>query len=176
MCRRSNDPRGNTACFCEDISVFSVKSLLGRLYSESNLHLLTLENMRKIFSKAIFSQWSFWVVIVSLFWFVLTLIVVKTCNKDYCLAKTLRKQKIKTLKRSCLNQFFLYILVIHPLLSIFFYTGRYARSKALRALIYFVRVMTLLGTLAVFMKNPENIEVINIDKLSITLFSLHRHQ
>ena len=53
-CARSNDPKGNTTCFCKDISIFDVKSQLGRIYNESNLRFLTLSNISKIFSVAIF--------------------------------------------------------------------------------------------------------------------------
>ena len=161
-CFRGNDPEGNRTCFCTDISIFDVKNQLGRLYRESNLHLLTLSNIAKMFTSAIYLQWSFWVVVVSLVWLIVTLIVVKTGNKDYCLAKKVRRKKHKNASRSRLGKNFMYFAVIHPLLGIYFYGGRYATSKAFRALIYFVRVMSLLGTSAVFMKNPDANEVITL--------------
>ena len=159
-CFRGNDPEGNRTCFCTDISIFDVKNQLGRLYRESNLHLLTLSNIAKIFTSAIYLQWSFWVVVVSLVWLIVTLIIVKTSNKDYCLAKKVRRKKHKNASRSWLSKFFMYFAVIHPLLGIYFYEGTYATSKAFRALIYFVRVMSLLGTSAVFMRNPDTKDVI----------------
>ena len=155
QCRRAYDADGNPTCFCKDISIFDVKSQLGRLYSQSNLRLLTLSNISKIFTTAIFFQWSFWTVVVTLLWFIVTLIVVKTCNKDYCLAKKVRRDKQKSGSSNGIEKFFMYFAVVHPLLGIYFYKGTYATTKAFRALIYFVRVMSLLGTSAIFMKNPD---------------------
>ena len=57
----------------------------------------------------IFNGRSFWVVVVGLVKLIITLIIVKTGNKDYCLGKKARRKKHKNPSRSRLKKFFMYL-------------------------------------------------------------------
>ena len=149
-CSQNKNSQGNVVCDCEDISIFDVKNQLARLYQESNLHLLTVSNILAIFSAPLYLQWSFWVIVVSTLGLIIILIVVNTCNKNFCLTERLRKKRAVP---SGFGKFIFYFTVMHPLLNIFLYTNSAGTSKGYRALLYYVRLMALLGTSALFMKS-----------------------
>jgi hypothetical protein len=165
-CSQSSDANGDITCSCQNISIFNVQAQLSKLYDDSNLHLLTFSNIKKIFTSAIFLQWSFWVTVTSLLWYAITLKAVKTWNKDYCMAKKVRSNRHENSSRGCLYKFYTYLVVTHPLLRIYYYKGSYDTNKANQALIYFVRVMALLGTSAIFMNNSEDEDVIFLNFVS----------
>ena len=149
-CSQNKDSEGNVVCDCEDISVFDVKNQLARLYEESNLKLLTVSNFLAIFSAPLYLQWSFWVIVVSTLGLIITLIVVNTCNKKFCLTERLRKKRATP---GGFGKFVSYFTVMHPLLNIYLYKNSAGTSKGYRALLYYVRLMALLGTSALFMKS-----------------------
>ena len=149
-CSQNKDSEGNVVCDCEDISVFDVKNQLARLYEESNLKLLTVSNFLAIFSAPLYLQWSFWVIVVSTLGLIITLIVVNTCNKKFCLTERLRKKRAAP---GGFGKFVSYFTVMHPLLNIYLYKNSAGTSKGYRALLYYVRLMALLGTSALFMKS-----------------------
>ena len=148
-CSQNKNSQGNVVCDCEDISIFDVKNQLARLYQESNLHLLTLSNILAIFSAPLYLQWSFWVIVVSTLGLIVTLVVVNTCNKQFSWTDRIKKKGVP----KGYGKFFSYFSAMHPFLNIYMYKKSGDTSKGLRALLYYVRIMALLGTSAAFMKN-----------------------
>ena len=149
-CSQNKNSQGNVVCDCKDIAIFDVKNQLARLYQESNLHLLTVSNILAIFNAPLYLQWSFWVIVVGTLGLIITLIAVNTCNKNFCLTERLRKKRAVP---SGFGKFISYFTLMHPLLNIFLYKTSAGTSKGYRALLYYVRLMALLGTSALFMKS-----------------------
>ena len=150
--QKPENARGDSVCTCNDISIFDVGRQLSRLYEQSNLKLLTLSNIADIFTSPIYLEWAFWVAVAFLLWLIITLVIVNTCNKNYCLVKYLKRSGSLN---SC-TTFFIFLAVMHPFFNIYFYRNDRTSSKSFRALFYFVRNMALLGTSAIFMKNTVN--------------------
>jgi hypothetical protein len=62
-CQATTDSNGNTVCACSDISVFDVKNQLARIYQNSELRYLTINNLLDALSHPPYTKWSFWVII-----------------------------------------------------------------------------------------------------------------
>ena len=161
-CEKSADSSGNTVCSCEDISIFDVGSQLANIYRNSQLNKLNLENFKKIFTTAIFSKWSFWAAVICTGWLATTWAIVLTCNKHYCIIKRLRaaalREKIaKNPSKNRLSLSYKSLLILfatHPLMSIFMIIDPRI-SKAFRALLYYLRVMIVLGYSAIFARKDQ---------------------
>ena len=155
-CQETKDAGGNTVCSCNDISIFDVKSQLAKIYQNSQLRYLTINNLLDIFRNPPYTKWSFWVIIGYSIGLIVTWIIVNTINKNYCIiAKTRERRKTQKYKNFnfCKTACFIFLMA-HPLVGIFVYKDR-AISKSFRALLYFQRAMIILAYSAVFASDPS---------------------
>ena len=155
-CQATIGANGDSVCACQDISIFDVKSQLAKIYENSQLKHLTISNLLNVFTNPPYTKWSFWVIIGSSIWLILTWIIVNTVNKNYCIiAKTRERRKTQKYKgfNFCKSAFFIFIMA-HPLVGIFVYKDR-AISKSFRALLYYQRTMIILAYSAIFASDPS---------------------
>jgi hypothetical protein len=150
-CQATTDSNGNTVCACSDISVFGVKDQLARIYQNSELRYLTINNLLDALSHPPYTKWSFWVIIGYSIWLLLTWIIVRTVNKNYCIIKKTKERRRREKNNTsnfCCNVGILFIIA-HPLIGIYVYKDQ-AISKSFRALLYYQRSMLILAYSAIF--------------------------
>ena len=157
-CSKEKDSQGNSMCSCVDVSVFDIKNQLGLLYENSNFKLITLDNIADIFKAPLYREWAFWVGVIATLGLISALIIVNTINKDFCIVERCSLSRDKGSFRSW-KKAKIYAMVFHPILNIFCYKCVNGISKGYRALLYYVRVMALLGTSAIFMKDEVNYKI-----------------
>ena len=155
-CKATADTNGDLVCSCQDISIFDVKNQLARIYENSQLKYLTINNLLDVLYNPPYSKWSFWVIIGSSIGLILTLIIVNTVNKKFCvIAKTRESRKKQQNKNSNLCKIAgLVLIMAHPLIGIFIYNDR-AINKSFRALLYYQRAMIILAYSAIFASDPS---------------------
>ena len=89
-------------------------------------------------------SWSLWVAISQVLWFVLTLQLILTKNRNYCIVDKYRERKAagKGSKYRWASEFAIYFLATHPLLSIYLFKDKIV-TKSDKALLFFVRMLVL---------------------------------
>ena len=160
-CTESKDSSGNPSCECSDISYFDIKNQLAKIYKSSMLSQITADNLKRLFTNPPYTKWSFWVAICYSVGLVLFLIF---GNRKYCIVqKIMAEKKAAPDKRyTRIYQLFVAIVVTHPFTNFFVYATPNI-SKRYRALLYYLRVMILLGFSAAFA--PNDSEVNNFFKI-----------
>lgn len=154
-CAPDTDSSGNIVCSCSDISIFDVKNQLINIYQNSQLKQITLQNLAALFTNPPFKRWSFWVAIGYSLALVITWIVVKTVNKEYCIVLKLRRAILAARRNkqpihySWCYKFYIGYIIVHPILNIFVFKDP-TIGKGFRALLCYLRVMILLGMSAIF--------------------------
>ena len=97
-----------------------------------------------------FRKWSIWTAIAYVIWFLLTLLVVKTTNKNYCLINGLkRRQESYDIKPHFTYKLVMNWLATHPLLMIYLYKDN-TIAKSGRALLFLIRMLVLFDIAAIF--------------------------
>ena len=154
-CSESKDSSGNPTCECSDISYFDIKNQLANIYKNSMLSQITADNLKLLFTNPPYTKWSFWVTICYSGGLLLFLIF---GNRKYCILQKIMTEKAANpnKKYSRKYQLFVAVIVTHSFINFFVYANP-SISKRYRALLYYLRVMVLLGFSAVFA--PSDSEV-----------------
>ena len=164
-CSSRQDSNGNAVCSCNSMSIFDVKDQLESLFENSELNQINLGNLRELFANPPYKRWSFWVIIGYSIGLIFSWIIIRFVCGSYCIIKNIRRRIIQNMKDkvptkfNCCYKAFVAIIVSHPLLSIYIYKDK-DLTKSVRALLYHMRTMILLGSSAAFA--PSSPQVITL--------------
>ena len=161
-CERSQSSNDDVICGCEDLALFDIKGQLANIYKSSQLYQLNLQNFIALFTHPPYKRWSFWVAIGYSIGLILAWIIINTVNAKFCVIRNIHRKYIRNAKEKKQTTFnwcyklFIIVVMIHPFSSVFVYVDKEI-TKSLRALVYYLRVMILLGFSAVFPPNDPQV-------------------